>query len=653
MNDFISKIPFFRLLLPAVMAIIISHFVFEIPYPWLISIAGACVMTLSYFVSSKKNFRLRWLFGVGLFVFVFGLFAGTFQLRNEQVAFAFPDKTAVYIGTVLDIPQEKPRSFACNVKITYPVSKKVVVYLQKENEERSISPGEEIIFSAQIQPFKNFGNPDDFDYARFMQNKGFSGSTYLPSASWKTTGREHVDLYVSAQRFRKVALNFYRSFELTEDEYSFITALSLGYKHELTDELQEAFRASGTSHVLAVSGLHVGIVYFIFAFLFSFLGKSGKRFVLRQILIIVALWSYAFLTGLSPSVLRATIMLTIASVGFATGNKGFTYNTLAATAFGLLAYNPFNLFDVGFQMSFTAVLAILFFNPFFKRLYDPRHKAKKYIWELFTVSCSAQLGVFSIALYYFGTFPTYFFIANMLIVPAIGLIIYACIPMIFITLMRSLDFIVIELLFYIFRFIFKILINLVLYVVYFIESIPYSQFKDSYISAMQLFLLLIIVVTVFRFFSRKSATQLIAVLTCSLLFISTFVHAKLTREPDKFVVFNKSGVSDIGLFVNRKRVYPNFETNGFIPHPEMKILRLSENIFSNFDTETQLEVDVLILSTDRRFSISRLNNVFHPRQIVLDSSLPQYVKNRLADECVDLGISFHDVARDGAYFINL
>ncbi|MDO5522696.1 MAG: ComEC/Rec2 family competence protein [Bacteroidia bacterium] len=653
MNNFISKIPFLRLLLPALAAITLSDFVFEIPYPWLICIAGACVMTLSYFVSSKKNFRLRWLFGVGLFVFVFGLFAEIFQVRNQHSEFEFPHKTAVYIGTVLDIPQEKPRTFACNVKITWPVSKKIVVYLQKENELRNINPGEEIIFTAQIQPFRNFGNPDDFNYARFMRNKGFSGSAYLPSASWKTTGRENTSVYVLAQRFRKKALEFYRLFELDNDAYSFISALTLGYKHDLTNEVQEAFRAAGTSHVLAVSGLHVAIIYAIFAFLFSFLGKRGKRFVVQQVLIVAALWFYAFLAGLSPSVLRATIMLTIASAGLAWGRKGFTYNTLAATAFLLLAYNPFNLFDVGFQMSFTAVFAILFFNPLLNRLYVPRMKAQKYAWNLFTVSLAAQIGVFPIALHYFGTFPTYFFVANMLVVPMIGIIIYACLPMIAVVLLKQLNFALFDELFRLFGWIFKTLINAVLNTVYFVEAIPFSQLSDRHISALQTGILMVVFIALFRFFNNRRPRQLIAILSCLLAFVATTTYAGFTREPGKMVVFNTSGLSDIGMWVNNKRVYFPVRENGFIPHREKTILRLSENVFTGFDTEKQLPVDVLILSADRTFSIRPLMERFRPAQIVLDSSLPAYARSRLSRECADVGISVHDVVLDGAYFINL
>lgn len=623
-----------------------------IPYAWAGCCIGAAVMAASYLISPPRQFVFRWLFGAGLFFFIFGLFAEIFQYRNTRSEFTFPGETADYIGTVLDIPLEKRRSIALNVKISYPVNKKIAVYLQKDGRARRINAGEEIVFAARIQPFRNLGNPDDFDYVRFMRNKGFAGSAYLPSGNWCLTGNENISLYILAQKVRKKALDFYRLLELDSDAYSFISALTLGYKHDLTNELQEAFRASGTSHVLAVSGLHVSIFYVVFTFLFSFLGKSGKKFVLQQILVVIVLWLYAFLAGLSPSILRATVMFTIASVGIAWKRRGFTYNTLTAAAFFLLAHNPLNLFDVGFQMSFAAVWAILSIAPLLHGLYQPRQRVSKYAWDLFVVSTSAQIGVFPIALYYFGTFPTYFFVTNMLVVPLVGLIIYVSFPMILAVVSRGIDFILFEWIFQMVRWIFRSLIQAVLQIVYCIESVPFSQFSGGYISVGQLFLLLVMVVLFSKFAHKKQAWQWIAVLSCSSLFLFSFVYDQLTRQPDSYVVFNKPDLSDIGLYVNRKRIYPDLTRNGLIPHREKKILVLSENRFNHMVTEKPFPLDVLVLSEDRTFSIGNLAALFHPELIVLDSSFPQPVRNNLVNECVVWGIPVHDVSENGAFYIN-
>ena len=652
MSDFISKIPFFRLLLPAIAAILFASFGGEIAYPWLICALGAIAAIVSCFIQERKQFLFRWLFGAGIFVFIFGFLSMVYGYRDRQSAFDFPPRPTTYIGIVTDIPQAKPRSFACNVKVTYPAGKKIVVYLQKENEARNIMPGDEIVFNAQIQPFKNLGNPDDFNYARFMRNKGFSGSAYLSSVNWRKTGNSHFSLYILAQRVRAAALKFYRQFGLDDDAYSFIAALTLGYKQDLSDDMQEAFRASGTSHVLAVSGLHVSIIYAVFVFLFSFLGRDTKGFIFRQLLIIAALWMYAFLTGFSASVVRATIMLSIVSVGLAQQKKGFTYNTLAAAALVILAYSPQSFFDVGFQMSFTAVFFILYFQPKLLTFYRPRNKVLQYIRDLFTVSVAAQLGLFPVVLYYFGTFPTYFFIANMLVVPLVIVIINVCVPLVVITLAASSEFQVVDILFRIFQWVINLLIDIVLGVVYWIESLPFSQITNSYISMPQAILTVALLIGFTEFMMRKRAGTLIVSLVGVLLLVLSFTYSATWVEPPRLVVFNKQGFSDIGFYVNDRRRYFDMEKNGFIPHGQKTILRLSENKYKQLKAEKPFEVDVLILSEDKTFRIKDLNNVFRAKQIVLDSSIPQYVKNYLIRDCRNLGISVHDVSQDGAYSVN-
>ena len=159
-----------------------------------------------------------------------------------------------------------------------------------------------------------------------------------------------------------MVLTIYKNFGLNNDEYAFLSALTLGYKADLSNALKQSFRATGTSHVLAVSGLHVGIVYFIIGSLFFFLKGKSKIFILKQVVVLLALWTYVFFTGMPVSVIRAAIMLTLFSIGSMFHKKGYSYNTLLVAAFFLLIINPLYLFDVGFQLNFISVFSIMFFN---------------------------------------------------------------------------------------------------------------------------------------------------------------------------------------------------------------------------------------------------------------------------------------------------
>lgn len=652
MSNFIGKIPFFRLLVSVLISILFFSIFPEVEPHWSVAVAGIALMLFSFLIPKSKQFDLRWVFGLGTAISIFYLTGVSYKNHEHKTEFTFPETESDYLGVITDIPEVKPRSIAINVKITHPLRKKIVLYLEQTDEARALQPGDEIAFSASIQPFKNFGNPDDFDYKKFMKTKGFTGSSYIPQNKWQVTGREQLTIYTVAQRFRAKALEFYRSFQLSPDAYAFISALTLGYKADLTDDIQEAFRASGTSHILAVSGLHVGIIYALINILFSFLGNSGKRYIIRQLLIIAILWAYVFITGMSISVIRAAIMLSLFCIGNATMRSGFTYNTLAAAAFLILIFRPFSFFEVGFQMSFGAVLSILYFQPKLKSLFSFKNKIANYIYDLFTVSVAAQIGVFPLVLYYFGTFPTYFFITNMLVVPMVGIIVYSLFPVILFALLLPLQSTVIGYLYAAFQWILKTLIEILLRIVYIAETLPFAQISDKYISLIQVVFLFILIVSVTRFLISKRAQPLIVSLASITALLLINLHSILYQPSPRLVIFNKSGMSEIGMFVKNKREYVELQENGFIPHSSKTILRLSNDLFLNVEAESKFPVDILILSENRNFSIKNLSRFLQPGIVVIDSSLPKYTATRIYNECNNLGIPSHDVSQNGAYSVD-
>ncbi len=386
--------------------------------------------------------------------------------------------------------------------------------------------------------------------------------------------------------------------------------------------------------------------------MFSFLGKSGKSFVVRQCLVIVVLWGYAFLTGMLAPVIRAALMLSIVCLGNMLHKKGITYNTLAAAAFCILIFEPSYLLDASFQMSFLSVWGILFFQPKFNALYSPANKVAKYVWNLFTVSISAQLAVFPLVLYYFGTFPTYFFLTNLLVAPLTGLIIYAVFPTVILGALAFLHWEVIGWLQDAFNWILKNLIEMTLRIVYFAESIPFAQISDLKISFLQLVLLFLLIFAVTRLLSSRNSPPLIASLATLLFFQCTVVYEEATCPAPQLTVFNRPGQSEIALFQNHRREFIEIAPNGIVPHSHKRILRLSDATFNTSHTECRFPVDMLILSHYGAFNTRQLNALFRPVVIVLDSSMPRYAAGRIATECAALGIRVHDVVENGAFSLN-
>lgn len=206
--------------------------------------------------------------------------------------------------------------------------------------------------------------------------------------------------------------------------YAVVAAMTLGDKSQLTNELRKTYAITGASHILALSGLHLGIIYTLLSLLLS----RRRWWIVSQVVIIVCIWLYVFLVGMTVSVVRSAVMITVYALLSLGHRDKMSVNTLAFAVIVMLLFNPLSLFDVGFQLSFLAVLAILLFYPLFEGVWPQPflmdHRVFKWLWTMLSVSCAAQIGVAPLIVYYFGRFSCFFLLTNLLVVPAATLILY-------------------------------------------------------------------------------------------------------------------------------------------------------------------------------------------------------------------------------------
>ena len=223
---------------------------------------------------------------------------------------------------------------------------------------------------------------------------------------------------------RTLLLQRLESSGLSDDQYAIVAAMALGDKSALTHELKDTYSKTGASHILALSGLHLGIIYALLSML-----VVGRRWqMITQIAIILSIWAFVFLVGMSASVVRSAVMLTVYALLAIGHRQKMSVNTLAFTAIIMLLISPQALFDVGFQMSFMAVFAILLFVPLFYRPFSAEylmtHRIVSWLWGMVAVSVAAQIGVAPLIAYYFGRFSCYFLLTNFIVIPAATLILY-------------------------------------------------------------------------------------------------------------------------------------------------------------------------------------------------------------------------------------
>ena len=348
--------------------------------------------------------------------------------QKESLRVQWPEEEVKYEAVVLSEPQEKPKTMAVDIMLVKS-GQKLKGYFYKDERSRGLRIGDGLSIQSRIRENSNW-HRGAFDYQRYLEIHGFTGSTFVSSWKWQKvrvsleglSRLERTKLYFLRLRTRllkRLAVD-----ESSGDQYAVVAAMALGDKSALTKELKEVYAVTGASHVLALSGLHLGIIYTLLSLLIV-----GRRWqMVSQMLIVLCIWAFVFLVGMSTSVVRSATMLTVYALLSLGYRDKMTVNTLAFTAIVMLMVHPLSLYDVGFQMSFMAVLAILVFMPLleslFPREYLLSHQTVRWLWSMVAVSVSAQIGVAPLIAYYFGRFSCYFLLTNFIVIPAATLILW-------------------------------------------------------------------------------------------------------------------------------------------------------------------------------------------------------------------------------------
>ena len=416
------------LLIPAIslMAGIVIGLYVETQIPLLLVFASVVVVTLFLY----RYERLR---SVGIAVCLVVLGWLLMDGQKAGLKMQWPDSELVFDAVVVTDPVENPKTIAVDI-ILASSGQKLKCYLYKDERSRGLRIGDGLRIQSRISENSDW-HIGAFDYRRYLENQGFTGRTFVSSWKWQKVqiSLENLSrlqrtklffLKLRSSLLKRISSQLVVHDSQIEDSYAVVAAMTLGDKSALTKELKDVYSITGASHVLALSGLHLGIIYTLLSLLIR-----GRRWrMVSQLLIILSIWAFAFLVGLSTSVVRSAMMLSLYGLMSLGHRDKMSVNTLAFTAIALLIVNPLSLFDVGFQMSFMAVFAILILYPLFEGVFSQEyllsHRVVRWVWGMVTVSCSAQIGVAPLIAYYFGRFSTYFLLTNFIVIPATTLILY-------------------------------------------------------------------------------------------------------------------------------------------------------------------------------------------------------------------------------------
>ena len=411
--------------------IIIAHLYPNVLYFYLAIVLYTSLLII-WFISKDHLFQTTY-FGILTYTCFFFLGAVTYQINlpEFQKHEYYPTDSIGIKENILQLKvKEVLKSDTYNSKYIAEViainnnyfNGKILLNIKKDSFEKILNIDDLLLISSKIKKIYAPLNPHQFDYSMYMKSLGIYNQIYISYQGILNQSKGILTLRGQASKIRNHLIKKLKKNELTPNEIAIVQALILGQKKDINKQLYSDYAAAGAIHILAVSGLHVGIIYFILIALLRPLKYLFKYELVISIIIVISLWGFAFLTGLSPSVIRAVTMFSFFAFAKAINRETNTINTLFLSYFTLLIINPLWLFHIGFQLSYLAVLSILWLYPLFNKVYCPKNYFARKIWDIFTLTLAAQIGIFPLSIYYFHQFPGLFFMTNLIILPFLGVL---------------------------------------------------------------------------------------------------------------------------------------------------------------------------------------------------------------------------------------
>lgn len=576
----------------------------------------------------------------------------------------------IYKASITEPLSEKENSFKALAKIL-PLSvekkskSKLLIYFQKDSLASTLGYGSTIIFKKQLQEVRSSGNPGSFDYKQYCLFNGITHQVYLQSKDYKILNEKETNSFSSfIIACRNWTIRTIKKYIPGKKEQGLAEALVIGYKDDLDKNLVQAYSNTGVIHVIAISGLHLGLVYWILLFLTKPLARLKKFSWLRFLLIISGLWIFGITAGAQPSVVRSALMFSCLAFGETISRRTSIYNTLTLSAFVLLCYNPFWIWDAGFQLSYAAVASIImFYKPVYNLVYF-KNKILDFFWQLSAVTCAAQLLTLPVSIYHFHQFPNLFFITNIVAVPLSSLIL---IGGIILCMISWLDFIAL--------FLGQLLAFMIGFMNGYIErfnNVSIAISEGLYINFPQAFLLTFSILFICFGLMSKKNSELKTGLAALFCFLAIRSHSfKQVNQQQKLIVYNVAKHTAIefikgrsSLFVGDSQVLQdpqimNFNINpSRIVHRVLSSKRISADQFQFGGKKISLvkshpeAADVLIISRHTKADLD-FSAIGAKPMVVIDGSVPFYKAGKYKQLLDSLKVPYHHVTEKGGYVLNL
>lgn len=694
------QIPFVRIVIPFIAGILSNCFQTEFFF-----IAAFVLFLISSviiaFLALTKNIVWTYssYFGIVLTVnlFLLGNIWNFQHQKNAQSALSLNldlKENSFCVANIVSEPILKEKTVQAELELLFYrdstanyqiASAKLLAYFQIDSSSLKLSYGDAIQFYSKIKRIAIADNPYGFDPSAYYGNKGIFYQVYIKNDSWKlepdfiSTGS--LTKYLIAWRKNLTAIFDYY-LKTTPNENAVASALVLGARSSFSNELKNAYADTGATHILSVSGLHVGLVATLLGWILSSLKskKNKLKSITRDsVILILAIWFYALLSGASPSVLRSAVMFSFIVFGRIFDQKISIYNSLAASAFFLLCWDPALIWDIGFQLSYLALVGIVIFYPFiYKKIYF-KNKILDWTWNITAVSVAAQLITFPLSLYYFHQFPVYFWLSGIIVIPISTVALYVGIALLAFSWVPGLNFFL--------GFLLWLSLALMNSIIFLIEALPFAVISGYWIENWEMILLYIVIFTAFLGLLKNEFRY---VLTALLLLVivssnqlvqlvksgsqeSIFVykvkknslvdyiygHSSITvvdsslSKNSNFLMVNKNNLTSKNI-KNHKVIkigndeianqHYNIRKNGMMQLGERSLyIPDSRLLDGKIELSERPTVDFLLLRDSPKFkNVTDIQNFIDFKYLVFDASNSDYRLSKWKRECAENSIPFID-----------
>ena len=678
----VSSVPFFRKvhfirILPCFIAGILIQYYF--PHagflPAVVLLISLLLLMIHAFISVRSKFRFRRLTATLLYTSLFCI--GSLLTRERNISYQkdWIGKYATEAKSILlhfsSQPIERDKTWKIEANILAfqdqqgwkKTSGRILLYIDKRTN--GLQKDQQIITEKSLQPITQMQNPGSFDYAAYCARQGIYHSLYLTAKDFYVVQqpKESKNRLDRAQEYVRTIFHLYIR---GHQEKAIAEALVIGYKYDLDDDLLQAYSNTGVVHVIAISGMHLGLIYGILLFFTKLLQRNTIARWVRALCILLLIWTFTLLTGAGPSVLRAAVIFSLMLLGELLVRKNNTYNTLAASAFLLLLVNPFYLWDIGFQLSYLAVLSIVWISgPLYRSVFIS-FRPFRYLWQLMAVTISAQVLTMPIILYHFHQFPNLFLITNLLVVPLSGLVLYGCIVLLAISPLHSVAMIAGNMI--------EKILRLMNQMILFFDQLNFAVTDHIDLHFVQVILYYVMVIAIGCRIVYKQPKYTIIAIASSLTIIGFHTDRQINiRNTRRLIVYQMRGqtMTDIGSggayyswtsdnpdknaekFLTASRTQLGLvQRMGILSTKEYPVVRMRKHSLVFTDKAPihgSFPVDIVVVQKGSFLNMSDLHRVFNARLYIFDGNNALWKIRKWKKEADSLHLRHHSVPELGAF----